>query len=62
MKKILFIITLMAGLLGLQSCNKTELEVTNLNQPSTDVLNSEAGVLAYAKGFYKIGFGPAYNS
>jgi hypothetical protein len=57
MKKILFIITLMAGLLGLQSCNKTELEVTNLNQPSTDVLNSEAGVIAYAKGFYKIGFG-----
>ncbi len=57
MKKILFIITLMAGLLGFQSCSKTELEVTNLNQPSTDVLNSEAGVLAYAKGFYKIGFG-----
>lgn len=57
MKKILFIITLMAGLFGFQSCNKTELEVTNLNQPSTDVLNSEAGVIAYAKGFYKIGFG-----
>ena len=47
----------MAGLFGFQSCSKTELEVTNLNQPSTDVLNSEAGVLAYAKGFYKIGFG-----
>jgi hypothetical protein len=60
MKKILFIITLMAGLLGFQSCSKTELEVTNLNQPSTDVLNSEAGVLAYAKGFYKIGFGDQY--
>ena len=62
MKKILFIITLMTGLFGFQSCQKTELEVTNLNQPSLDVLNSESGVIGYAKGFYKIGFGDQYVS
>ena len=62
MKKILFIITLTTGLFGFQSCQKTELEVTNLNQPSLDVLNSESGVIGYAKGFYKIGFGDQYVS
>lgn len=56
MKKIL-ILSLGLALVVLQSCSKKELEVTNLNQPSLDVLNSEAGVLGYAKGFYKIGFG-----
>jgi starch-binding outer membrane protein, SusD/RagB family len=56
MKKITFISFCML-LLIVQSCKKTSLEVTNLNQPSTDVLNSEAGVISYAKGFYKIGFG-----
>ena len=59
MKKIL-ILSLGVALLLMQSCQKTELEVTNLNQPSLDVLNSEAGVLGYAKGFYKIGFGDQY--
>lgn len=57
MKKIIFIFTLSAAILGLQSCKKTELDVTNLNQPSLDVLSTESGVLGYAKGFYKIGFG-----
>jgi hypothetical protein len=56
MKKIL-ILSLGLALVVMQSCSKKELEVTNLNQPSLDVLNSEAGVLGYAKGFYKIGFG-----
>ncbi|GAC1439448.1 MAG: hypothetical protein NVSMB63_04760 [Sediminibacterium sp.] len=39
------------------SCNKKDLDVTNLNQPSYGVLNSESGIISYAKGFYKIGFG-----
>ena len=59
MKKI-FLIAFGIALLSVQSCKKTELEVTNLNQPSLDVLNTEAGVLGYAKGFYKIGFGDQY--
>ncbi|MBC7720685.1 MAG: hypothetical protein H7068_01610, partial [Pedobacter sp.] len=39
------------------SCNKADLDVTNLNNPSYSVLSSESGILAFASGFYKIGFG-----
>lgn len=39
------------------SCKKTDLDVTNLNSPSYSVLSSESGILAFASGFYKIGFG-----
>jgi hypothetical protein len=39
------------------ACNKSSLEVTNLNQPPVNILNTEAGVIAYAKGFYKLAFG-----
>ena len=56
MKKIVIIIFCL-GLLVTQSCKKTSLEIPNLNQPSLDALNSEAGIISYAKGFYKIGFG-----
>jgi hypothetical protein len=56
MKKILIIIFCF-GLLIMQSCKKNTLEVQNLNLPSLDALNSEAGVISYSKGFYKIGFG-----
>ncbi len=39
------------------SCKKADLDVTNLNNPSYSVLSSESGILAFASGFYKIGFG-----
>ncbi|WP_026770071.1 RagB/SusD family nutrient uptake outer membrane protein [Asinibacterium sp. OR53] len=51
---------ILLGLLSaamIMSCSKKDLDVTNLNQPSYGVLNSESGILSYAKGFYKIGFG-----
>ena len=58
MKKIIKISPLVfAAMLTFSACNKKTLEVTNLNQPSYDVLNTESGMYAYAKGFYKIGFG-----
>ena len=59
MKKISIISFFCIGLMLilLLSCKKTTLEVSNLNQPTTDVLNTEAGVISYSKGFYKIGFG-----
>lgn len=56
MKNIIILIFCF-GLLAMQSCKKTSLEVVNRNLPSLDALNSEAGVISYAKGFYKIGFG-----
>lgn len=56
MKKILIIVFCIC-LVAMQSCKKSSLAVTNLNLPSLDALNSEAGVISYAKGFYKIGFG-----
>ncbi len=39
------------------SCKKADLDVTNLNNPSYSVLQSESGILSFASGFYKIGFG-----
>lgn len=48
---------LLMGIIALNSCKKTTLEVQNLNQPSYSVLDNENGMYAYAKGFYKIGFG-----
>lgn len=57
MKKISIISCFCIGLMLIQSCKKATLEVSNLNQPTTDVLNTEAGVISYSKGFYKIGFG-----
>lgn len=45
------------GVFALGSCKKTTLETQNLNQPSYSVLENENGMYAYAKGFYKIGFG-----
>jgi starch-binding outer membrane protein, SusD/RagB family len=48
---------LLLGVLALGSCKKTTLETQNLNQPSYSVLDNENGTYAYAKGFYKIGFG-----
>jgi hypothetical protein len=39
------------------ACKKSSLETTNLNQPPLSVLNNESGVIAYAKGFYKLAFG-----
>jgi hypothetical protein len=56
MKKIIIFIFCF-GLLAMQSCKKSSLEVKNLNLPSLDALNSEAGVISYSKGFFKIGFG-----
>lgn len=50
MKKNIKIFLVTWSLLSLQAC-KTELqEVTNINQPSVDVLTSEAAVLQFAKG------------
>jgi starch-binding outer membrane protein, SusD/RagB family len=50
MKKIIKIFSVTLTFLTLQSC-KTELqEVTNINQPSVDVLTSETAVLQFAKG------------
>lgn len=43
--------------LAITSCDKKRLETQNLNQPSYSVLDNENGMYAYAKGFYKIGFG-----
>lgn len=58
MKRIHHITTLIPlFLLLLTACKKSSLEVTNLNQPPVSVLSNEAGVLAYAKGFYKLAFG-----
>lgn len=45
------------GMMAIGSCKKTSLETKNLNQPSYSVLENENGMYAYAKGFYKIGFG-----
>lgn len=39
------------------SCKKADLDVTNLNNPSYSVLQTESGILSFASGFYKIGFG-----
>jgi hypothetical protein len=50
-------VTLALLLLLMAACKKSSLEVTNLNQPPLSVLNNEAGVIAYAKGFYKLAFG-----
>ena len=47
----------LSGVLVFCSCDKTRLDTKNLNQPSYGVLDNESGVYAYAKGFYKIGFG-----
>ncbi|MGZ3837291.1 MAG: RagB/SusD family nutrient uptake outer membrane protein [Flavisolibacter sp.] len=55
--KQLSIIFLSGLLLLMTSCKKSTLEVTNRNQPSLDVLSNESGIVSYAKGFYKIGFG-----
>jgi len=56
MKKISIIFILIASIAT--SCSKSTLkEVTNLNQPTLDVLNNETGMMSYAKGVYKIGFG-----
>jgi hypothetical protein len=39
-------------------CQKSDLKkVQDLNEPSFDALNSELGIISYAKGFYKVGFG-----
>lgn len=59
MKSIQYIsITISLTLLLLNTaCKKSSLEVMNLNQPPLEVLNNEAGVLAYAKGIYKLAFG-----
>jgi len=48
---------LLSGVLAVTSCDKTRLDTKNLNQPSYAVLDNENGMYAYAKGFYKIGFG-----
>ncbi len=45
------------GMMAIGSCKKSSLETKNLNQPSYSVLENENGMYAYAKGFYKIGFG-----
>lgn len=50
--KILLFISLVSA-----SCKKQDLDVTNLNNPSYSVLATESGVLSFASGFYKIGFG-----
>ncbi|MEO7312617.1 MAG: RagB/SusD family nutrient uptake outer membrane protein [Chitinophagaceae bacterium] len=55
MKKLL--LAAFSSALLFTACKKKSLEVTNLNQPSLDVLNTESGIIGYAKGFYKIGFG-----
>ena len=50
MKKVIIIFLTILATLSLNAC-KTELqEVTNINQPSVDVLTSEAAVLQFAKG------------
>ncbi|MDQ6761941.1 MAG: hypothetical protein M3015_04840, partial [Bacteroidota bacterium] len=44
--------------ISLASCKKTSLDVVNRNEPGFNVLNSEAGVLAFASGgIYISGFG-----
>lgn len=48
---------LLSGIIVFSSCDKTRLDTKNLNQPSYGVLDNESGMYAYAKGFYKIGFG-----
>jgi starch-binding outer membrane protein, SusD/RagB family len=50
MKKIRNIFFAVACLLSTQACKQELQEVTNINQPSVDVLSSEAAVLQFAKG------------
>ena len=47
----------LSWVLVFSSCDKNRLDTKNLNQPSYGVLDNESGTYAYAKGFYKIGFG-----
>jgi hypothetical protein len=50
-------------LLSFVSCKKEALNVTNKNQPSLQVLNSEAGVFGFASGgVYIAGFGDETNN
>lgn len=55
MKKLIILFSAIAVVAG--GCKKSSLQVTDLNEPSLDVLKTEVGVVAYAKGFFKIGFG-----
>ena len=58
MKKIVALLLAFTAILFIsESCKKSDLQVNNLNQPSLGALQSEIGVVAYAKGFYKEGFG-----
>ena len=50
MKKIIKIFSVTLLFMTLQACKKELVEVTNINQPSVDVLTSEAAILQFAKG------------
>ncbi len=54
MKK--YILIILAGFVFFAGCKKSSLEVTNLNQPTAEILTNEGAILSYAKGFYNIGF------
>jgi starch-binding outer membrane protein, SusD/RagB family len=59
-KNLAIIVTV---LISFASCKKTSLDVLNKNEPGFNVLNTEAGVLAFASGgVYIAGFGDETNN
>ncbi|MFT4023195.1 MAG: hypothetical protein QM664_05355 [Flavihumibacter sp.] len=55
MKKIFFLLSAAFVVLSMGACKK-QLDVKNPNQPSSEALKSESGIMSYGLGVYVTGF------